>query len=116
MKMIDLAVAVALTGLVAAPMFVAAARADIVEPTSSATAAAISALYVGGDEAQAAIDNDWCGEGELDELAGDALEGEALRQYGHISDVLLIAFDESEGTDSAVERVLYEFCSAAGER
>ena len=116
MKMIDLAVAVALTGLVAAPMFVAAARADIVEPTSPTTRAAIAALYVGNDKAQAAIDNDWCGEGELIELAGDALEGEALRQYGHISEALMAAFEASDGTDSGVENVANEFCAAAGER
>ena len=89
--------------------------AAMAEP-SLTTRAAIAALYTANDEAQRAIDYDWCGEGDVDELAGDALTGEALRQYGHVSDAIMAAYEATNGSDGELEIVGNDFCEAAGER
>ena len=94
---------------------VAYARAD--EQPAPATRAAIAALYVGGDEAQAAVTHDYC---ELDPDTRIAtqtlLTGEPGRQYGHIVVALQAAFDATNGSDGELVVVVNDFCAAASER
>jgi len=73
-------------------------------PPHPATAAAISAVFVGNDSAQRAIDADMCGRDTWHEL-----DGESLRQYGHMRDAYLAA----RTIDANAER---DFCFAIGER
>ena len=112
-EMRDLLIGLGLAAGIATMYGVAYARADDIAPT---TRAAISALYVAGDDAQRAITFDYCSDVTPDELAGDALTGEALRQYGHVQNALMDAFAASDGTDSGVERVAHDYCAAASER
>lgn len=83
-----------------------------------ATRAAISALYVAGDDAQRAIAIDVCQDvGLLDTTAaGDALRGDAARQYKHLREALQAAYDAVTPTDGELEAVRHQYCEWAGER
>lgn len=83
----------------------------VAQAESFTTAAAISALYVAGDDAQRAVTTVVC-----EDKPEPTMSAEATRQANHVLAALQAAYDASSGTDSAVEEVLNDFCLGASER
>lgn len=87
--------------------------AALAEP-SLTTQAAISALYVAGDEAQRALTAVQCD--NVSNASTRNMSREATRQANHVLNALQAAYDASDGSDASLEIVLRDFCAAAYER